>query len=131
MKCRSDFVTNSSSSSFIIAKHESCTREDIHTALNNMRDDIKKMLESDGKYIYFENNDDVQYLLKKNKVEEAVDLAIKELEDRLYNFVDYKPLVLDHWECDSQEFYDDDGDLLAIFLMHYGHKFKCNTLKIG
>lgn len=130
MKCRNGHVTNSSSSSFIIAKHESCKREDIKTALNNMRDDIKMMVESDGEYIYFEDNDEVQYLLKKNKIEEVVNLAIDELEDRLYYFSD-NGMVLDYWECSSQEFSDDDGDLLAIFLMHYGYKFKCDTLKIG
>ena len=131
MKCRLSHVTNSSSSSFIIAKHESFKREDVRTALNNMRDDIKYMLESDGEYIYFEDNVEMEYLLKKNKIEEAIDLTIKELEDRLIYFANSGSLALDHWECASQEFNDEDGDLLAIFLMHYGHKFKCNTLKIG
>lgn len=131
MKCRCGHVTNSSSSSFIIAKHESFKRDDIKTALNNMRDDIKRMLKNDGEYIYFEDNDEMQYLLKKNKIEEAVDLTINELEDRLYSFASRGSLVLDYWECNSQEFYDEDGDLLAIFLMHYSNRFNCNTLKIG
>lgn len=131
MKCRCGHVTNSSSSSFIIAKHESFKREDIKIALNDVRDDIKRMLENEGEYIYFEDNDDVQYLLKKNKIEEATDLAIDELEDELYSFASCRSLVLDCWECNSQEFYDDDGYLLAIFLMRYSDRFNCNTLKIG
>ena len=66
MKCRYGHVTNSSSSSFIIAKHEGFKKEDLRTALNSMRDDIKQFLESHEKYIYFED-DEIKYLLKKNK----------------------------------------------------------------
>lgn len=130
MKCRCGHVTNSSSSSFIIAKHESFKEEDIRIALNNMRDDIKWLLENYGKYIYF-NDGDIKYLLKQDKIEEAIVLTIDELEDRLYGFASYGSLILDCWECSSQEFSDEDDDLLGLFLMYCRNKFKCDTLKIG
>lgn len=130
MKCRLSHVTNSSSSSFIIAKHESCKIEDIKTALNNIRDDIKKMLEDDGEYFYF-RNEDIKDLLKINDIEQATDLAIEELTDKLYHYTDYNPLVLGYWECCAEEFYDDDGDFFAIFLINNSYKINCNTLKIG
>lgn len=127
MKCRCGHVTNSSSSSFIIARHESCKSEDIRAALNNMRDDIKKMLEDNKGFLYFHNGD-IEDLLKINDIEQATDLAIDELTDRLYHFSD-NGLVLDYWECNAEELYDDDGDFLAIFLMYNSSKFICNTLK--
>lgn len=127
MKCRFSHVTNSSSSSFIIAKHESCTREDIHTALNNMRDDIKRFLESNGKWLRF-RDESIKELLKTGDIDIATVLAINELEDELYDF--YTPLVLDYWECGSEEFSDEDGEFFAVFLMNFGDRFKCNALKI-
>ena len=130
MRVRLSYVTNSSSSSFIIAKHESFKEEDIRIALNNMREDIKWLLKNYGKYIYF-NDDNIKHLLKQDKIEEATDLTLDELEDRLYSFVNYSSLILDYWECSSQEFSDEDGDLLGLFLMYCRHGFKCDTLKIG
>lgn len=131
MKCRCGHVTNSSSSSFIIAKHKDFKTEDIKTALNNMRDNIEWLLKNYGEYIYFEDNEKMHYLLKTNQIKEAIDLTIFELEDRLYSFANYSSLILDCWECSSQEFSDEDGDLLGLFLMYCRHGFKCDTLKIG
>ena len=130
MKCRLSHVTNSSSSSFMLATHDSCKRGDIKTAWNNMRDEIKRMIEYNGDYLNFKNKD-INDLLKIEDIDQATELAIEELTDNLYDFVGDNPWVVGYWECEAQEFYDDDGDFLSLFLMRHSSNFNCNTLKLS
>jgi len=131
---RTGVKINNFSSSFIIAKHESFNIKDLKDALYNMYDDIKWLLINYGNYICFEDNERIQYLLKANQIDEAVYLAVYELEDKLYllcRSLSYGSLVLDYWECSYQEFNDNNGDFLGYFFMYLKDKFKCDTLRIG
>lgn len=113
MKIRTDFVTNSSSSSFIIAKTKECTLEEIENILRTMKDDI------------------IETLAETTRIEpsqEYIDAFIQHLASKLFN-LSYN-VQLDSWQATS-EMYDSDSDVEDYFMYGHGSKMKSEHFKVG
>lgn len=120
MKVRLGFVTNSSSSSFIIAVHKDCTREDIRKLFENLKTKIKKYLSDFGEYYHFfdeKYDEKIESLLEEFELDEAAEVFIDAMTD---SFFGYAYTNIDPWAIVSTvcgnggEYVEDD------FLYWYG-----------
>lgn len=90
MKIRKGFVTNSSSSSFIVALHKDTKSKDIRKMLDNNREIIEEKLEIYNRW---------------NKTDLSYDDALEEMVDYFYNV--YPEFEVDNWEFSLEAFVDD------------------------
>lgn len=113
MKTRRGFVTNSSSSSYIIAKKKDATLTDIKNSLSKVRDNAKSFLIEQHKWIDLEP--DVEESIRKEDYDKAVDAFLEYVADYLYG--NFNAGTLGDWEVGSDEFWDDSGDPYEKFIL--------------
>lgn len=126
MKIRKGFVTNSSSSSYIIAKKKNASLTDIKNALLEVKDRAVIFLTEVGKWIDLEP--EVDKALKEEDYDRAADKFLEGLADYLY--LNFNQGTLDEWKVGSDEFWDDSGNAYERFILEYAWLIGDNNLQI-
>lgn len=126
MKIRRGFVTNSSSSSYIIAKKKDATLADIKNSLLKVKDNAKSFLIE--KHTWFDFEPDVEELMEKEDYDKATDVFLEYLADYLYSGFDSG--TLGDWTVGSDEFWSDNGDPYENFILDSAWLIGDNNLQI-
>ena len=129
MKIRLSHVTNSSSSSFVIARKSDIKESDIvNLIIEKLSDYIKKELKSldfyDLKYL----DDKLKVLIIQKDYDKAVKLIANELCDRLLDA--YSEMELGDWKVHAEEFGNEDG-FYNNLIYSYGNVLVSDNFKVG
>lgn len=113
MKTRQDFVTNSSSSSFVIAKTKDCRFQEVRDLVASLKKNIIQCMNE-----YHEDASD-------EKIEAFIDSIAQDIF-----YIPDDGMMLGDWIACAIE-YGDDDDIDGYFLYNYGHKLKSEHFKMG
>ena len=126
-KIRLGHVTNSSSSSFVIARKSKCTREEvINLIIEKLYGDIIE--EFQNKWMFKYLDDDIKVAIIQKDYNKAVKLIANELCDRLLN--SYSEMDLGDWKVHAEEFGNEDG-FYDRLIYDYGYKLVFDNFKVG
>ena len=128
-KIRQSFVTNSSSSSFIIARKNDVTESDVaNLIIDKLSDYIKKELKSLDFYDLRYLDDELKVLIIQKNYDKAVKLIADKLCDRLLDA--YSEMDIGDWKVHAEEFGNKDG-FYDNLIYSYGNILVFDNFKIG
>ena len=128
-KIRLCHVTNSSSSSFVIARKSDIKESDIvNLIIKKLSDYIKKELKSLDFYDLRYLDDELKVLIIQKDYDKAVKLIAEKLCDRLLDA--YYEMELGDWEVHAEEFGNED-DFYSRLIYDYGDMIVSDDFKVG
>ena len=130
-KIRVGFVTNSSSSSFVIARKSDIKESDVvNLIIDKLSDEIKKELNGIEyhRYIFDYLDDELKVLIIQKDYDKAVKLIANEICDRLLDT--YSEIDLGDWKVHSEEFGNENG-FYDNLIYSYGNVLVSDNFKVG
>ena len=128
-KIRLCHVTNSSSSSFIIARKNDVKESDVvNLIIDKLSGYIEKELKDMDNYVAKYLDDELKIAIIQKDYDKAVKLIANELCDRLLN--SYSEMDLGDWKVHAEEFGNEDG-FYDRLIYDYGYKLVFDNFKVG
>lgn len=128
-KVRLGFVTNSSSSSFVIARKSDVKESDVvNLIIEKLSSYIKEELKSLDFYDLEYLDDELKVLIIQKDYDKAVKLITNELCDRLLDT--YSEMDLGDWKVHSEEFGNEDS-FYDNLIYSYGNVLVSDNFKVG
>ena len=125
-KIRLGHVTNSSSSSFVIARKSKCTREEvINLIIEKLYGDIVGGFRDKWMFEYID--DDIKVAVLQKNYDKAVKLVAENLYDRLTS---YSEMELGDWKVHATEFSNENG-FYDYLIYDHGYKLVSDNFKVG
>ena len=125
VKIRLGHVTNSSSSSFIIARKSKCTREEvINLIIEKLYGDIIEGFQDKWMFKYLD--DDIKVAVIQKDYDKAVKLVSEDLYDMLTS---YSEMELGDWKVHETEFSNENGFYDYLIYAH-GYKLVSDNFKV-
>lgn len=130
MKTRIDFVTNSSSSSFVVAIHNGTTYEELREIVETNRDEIEKIIEQYSDHVHSSESEEFNERVDNKDFAGAAEVAIDLIAERLDDETDGDFVIGDYsvgcFECDSES-----SDIVSFFLYMRPIETDSDKLKVG
>ena len=128
-KIRLSYVTNSSSSSFIIARKNNIKESDVvNLIIDKLSDYIERELKNIDDYDLKYLDDELKVFIIQKDYNKAVKLVANELCDRLLDA--YSEMELGDWKVHSEEFGNED-EFYDNLIYSYGNILVSDNFKVG
>ena len=128
-KIRLGYVTNSSSSSFIIARKNNVKESDVtNLIIEKLSDYIERELKNIDDYDFKYLDDKLKVLIIQKDKDKAVKLIANEICDKLLDT--YSEIDLGNWKVHAEEFGNEDS-FYDNLIYSYGNVLVSDNFKVG
>lgn len=129
VKIRLGYVTNSSSSSFIIARKNNVKESDVvNLIIDKLSDYIERELKNIDDYDLKYLDDELKVLIIQKDYDKAVKLIANEICDKLLDT--YSEIDLGNWKVHAEEFGNEDS-FYDNLIYSYGNVLVSDNFKVG